>query len=98
MSLAGDWKNWQPSEPVELLRPETEEEGGNLPVSPSHFGSVHEPVHQLRDPAIFEENDRLYLLYSGAGESNICCAELTMQETSPPKTKLKNQMPPKGII
>jgi hypothetical protein len=84
MSLAGDWKNWQPSEPVELLRPETEEEGGNLPVSPSRFGSVHEPVHQLRDPAICQEDDRLYLLYSGAGETNICGAELTMQETSQP--------------
>lgn len=82
MLLAGDWKAWRPSDPVELLRPETEEEGGNLPVSPSRFGAVHKPVHQLRDPAIYEEDDRLYLLYTGAGEANICGAELEIKESS----------------
>lgn len=84
MSLAGDWKAWRPSRPVELLRSETEEEGGYLPVRPSRFGSVHEPVHELRDPAIYEENGRLYLLYTGAGETNICGAELEKQENSQP--------------
>ncbi len=76
MSLTGDWKEWQPSEPVEVLRPETEEEGGTLPMFPSRFGAIHEPVHELRDPAIYEEDDRLYLFYTGAGETNICGAEL----------------------
>lgn len=80
MSLTGNWKAWRPSEPVELLRPGTEEEGGNLPVYPSRFGAVHEPAHQLRDPAIYEESGRLYLLYTGAGETNICGAELEIQE------------------
>jgi hypothetical protein len=33
---------------------------------------------QLRDPAIFEDDDgRTYLLYSVAGESGIAIAELT---------------------
>ena len=80
--LTENWKEWQPSEPVELLRPETEEEGGNLPVYLSRFGAVHEPVHELRDPAIYEEYDRLYLFYTGAGECNICGAELTREEIS----------------
>jgi hypothetical protein len=84
MSLTGDWKNWRPSEPAELLRPETEKEGGNLPVLPSRFGSIHEPVHQLRDPAIYKEDDRLYLLYTGAGETNICCAELRIHARHTP--------------
>lgn len=77
MSLNGDWHHWQPSEPVDILRPETTEEGSDLPIRPSSFGAVHECVHQLRDPAIYTEDNRLYLLYTGAGESNICAAELT---------------------
>jgi hypothetical protein len=31
---------------------------------------------QLRDPAIFEENGRIYLFYAVAGESGIAIAEL----------------------
>ena len=34
-------------------------------------GAVGVPVHQLRDPYIYEENGQLYILYSGAGEQNI---------------------------
>lgn len=82
MVLTGNWKEWQPSEPVELLRPETEIEGGNLPLCPSYFEAVHEPVNELRDPAIYEENEKLYLLYTGAGETNICGAELVNEEVS----------------
>jgi len=33
-------------------------------------------VNQLRDPAIFEEDDRVYLLYAVAGESGIAIAEI----------------------
>jgi len=76
MLLTGDWRAWRLSEPVELLRPETVEEGANLPLFPSRFGPVHEPVHQLRDPAVYEEDGKLYLLYTGAGETNICGAEI----------------------
>jgi len=76
MSLAGDWRSWQPSEPVEVLRPETDCEGGLLPVRPSQFGAIHEAARELRDPAIFEEDGRTYLFYTGAGESCVCGAEL----------------------
>jgi hypothetical protein len=33
-------------------------------------------VRQLRDPAIFREDGKTYLLYSIAGESGIAVAEL----------------------
>jgi hypothetical protein len=33
-------------------------------------------VNQLRDPAIYVEDDRIYLLYAIAGESGIAIAEL----------------------
>jgi len=32
----------------------------------------------LRDPAIFEENERVYLLYAVAGESGIAIAEVVL--------------------
>jgi len=33
-------------------------------------------VNQLRDPAIFEENNRIFLLYAIAGEQGIGIGEL----------------------
>jgi hypothetical protein len=37
-------------------------------------------VNQLRDPAIFEEDGRTYLLYAVAGESGIAIAEIWPDE------------------
>ena len=34
------------------------------------------PVNQLRDPAIYEEDGRIYLLYAVAGEQGIGIGEL----------------------
>ena len=34
------------------------------------------PVNQLRDPAIYEEDGRVYLLYTVAGERGIALAEV----------------------
>ena len=64
------------AEPLEVLAPELPYEGGDLPRLPSVRGLVDQPVCQLRDPAIFEEADRAYLLYSVAGEHGIAIAEL----------------------
>lgn len=76
MSLTGSWKEWQPTEPIEILRLEKEEEGGHLPLRASRFEAASEPLNELRDPEIYEESDKLYLFYTGAGETNICGAEL----------------------
>ena len=75
--LEGDWRRWHASEAVEVLRPELPYEGSSQPLRPSKSGAVHEPVHELRDPAIYREAGRTLLLYSGAGETSICGAELT---------------------
>ena len=77
MSLDGDWRRWHASEAVEVLRPELPHEGSDRPLRPSKSGAVHEPVNELRDPAIYREAGRTWLLYSGAGETSICGAELT---------------------
>ncbi|MCY4375424.1 MAG: hypothetical protein OXC31_16810 [Spirochaetaceae bacterium] len=77
MSLEGDWRRWQASEAVEVLRPELPYEGAGRPLRPSTSGAVHEPVNELRDPAIFTDAGKTCLLYSGAGETSICGSELT---------------------
>ena len=40
-------------------------------------GAVRGQENALRDPAIFSEDDRTYLLYSVAGESGIAIAEIS---------------------
>ena len=79
IDLSGDWQDWTQSESVEILRPGTDYEGADLPVEPSRGGHIDERVHQLRDPAIFQENGETYLLYSVAGESGIAIARLSFE-------------------
>lgn len=76
VSLAGDWRGWVAEGEAEVLRPETDYEGGHLPLEGSWRGAVHVPVRQLRDPCVFEEDGRLFLLYAVRGESGIALAEL----------------------
>jgi hypothetical protein len=71
-----DWMDWEESERVELMRPETEWEGAELAIAPSRGGHIDERVNQLRDPTIFEEDGKVYLLYSVAGERGIAIAQL----------------------
>ncbi|NLS79379.1 MAG: hypothetical protein GXY76_19180 [Chloroflexi bacterium] len=75
--LTQDWASWQPSEPVTVLEPEQDWEGGNLELVASRRGAIHEPARQLRDPAIHEEDGHAYLLYSVAGEHGIAIAEIS---------------------
>jgi hypothetical protein len=74
---SSDWDHWKPSPPFEVLRPEEAWEGADLPLTPSVRGEWPLPVRELRDPAVFAEDDRLFLLYAAAGEQAIGIAELT---------------------
>ena len=76
IDLRLDWEEWKASEPFSILRPETEWEGGRLRLEPSQRGAIHGPARQLRDPCVYQEGDRVYLLYAAAGESGIAMAEL----------------------
>ncbi|MBK1826741.1 hypothetical protein [Haloferula rosea] len=69
-----DWKGAFPSQ--ELIAPEENWEGGDLPIDISRLGSAT-GVRQLRDPGILEDLDgRTYLFYSGRGEEAIGVAQL----------------------
>ena len=76
IDISGPWVTWKTSEPVEILRPEKEWEGAGLPLAKSVRSFAPGPVNQLRDPAIYEEDGRVYLLYAVQGESGIALAEL----------------------
>jgi len=78
IDLNKDWSDWSPSEPVEVLRPERAWEGADAQEEPSTRSVAYGKVKQLRDPAIFVEGDRSYLLYAVAGESGIAIAKLTI--------------------
>jgi hypothetical protein len=75
IDITKPWMQWQVSETVEVLRPELTWEGADAPVEPSVRSVAYGHVNQLRDPYIFEEAGRTYLLYVVAGESGIAIAE-----------------------
>lgn len=76
LDISKDWSEWTESEAIEVLRPERDWEGADAPVEPSVRSVAYGHVNQLRDPGIFEDEGRIYLLYSVAGESGIAIAEL----------------------
>ncbi len=80
IDLSGDWMTWEETAPVEVLRPERDWEGADAPLEPSVRSTAYGHVNQLRDPAIYEEGDRTYLLYSVAGESGIAIAEVHIDD------------------
>ena len=80
VKLTPNWLDWQLCEPVTVLEPEMDYEGAGLPLEPSRRGAIHEAARQLRDPCIFEEGGRTYLLYSVAGEQGIAIAEWSRDE------------------
>lgn len=77
VDLRADWRDWRVSAPREILRPERDWEGADLPVEPSRAGAVDAPANQLRDPAVFVEGAAVRLLYSVAGEHGIGLAALS---------------------
>ncbi|TVR50060.1 MAG: hypothetical protein EA425_10735 [Puniceicoccaceae bacterium] len=77
IDLTKPWRFWQVEAIRSLLKPEHDWEGVLQPVRPSRVGAVHEPVHELRDPAVFRDADgSLHLLYSTAGESGIAITRI----------------------
>jgi len=78
IDLRGDWMGWRDRAPVEILRPERPWEGADAPPVPSIRSTAYGQVNQLRDPAIYAEDGRVYLLYAVAGESGIAIAKVEL--------------------
>ena len=76
IDLRQDWREWRGTRFEEIIRPETDCEGANEPLLPSSGGTKDFPVHELRDPFVYEEEGIVYLFYSTAGEQGIGLAEL----------------------
>ena len=76
VDLTRDWKEWTPSRGEAVLEPELDYEGAKEPLVPSKNGAINVPVRQLRDPAVFHEDGKRYLLYAVAGEQGIAIGEL----------------------
>jgi hypothetical protein len=70
VALADEPSKWRASSPIVVLAPEREYEGVGAALTPSSFkGETN--VRQLRDPYLFVDGDRTYLLYAVAGETGI---------------------------
>ncbi len=76
IDLTADWRDWQTTSPEIILEPQFDYEGVGRELVASVRGLASEPMRELRDPAIFSEDSRNYLLYSVAGEHGIGIAEI----------------------
>ena len=76
IDLNEDWQTWTATPAIDVLRPVESWEGAGEALEPSARGLAKTPVNQLRDPAIYEEDDHRYLLYSFAGEQGIALTQL----------------------
>ncbi|MBF68347.1 MAG: hypothetical protein CMQ29_11710 [Gammaproteobacteria bacterium] len=76
--MTGDWRHWQENASELVASPEQPWEGVDEPVLASKRGAILERVHQLRDPAVFEDQGVLYLFYSGGGEFALGGARLML--------------------
>jgi hypothetical protein len=76
VDISKDWTEWRGSRFEEVLRPGKEYEGVKEPIERSVGGWAPEAVHQLRDPYVFEEDGKAYLLYAVAGEKGIGMGEI----------------------
>jgi hypothetical protein len=80
IKLTDSWLDWKVGKSHELLRSEKKYEGARFPAVRSKSGAKIN-VHQLRDPFIFEDDGRLYLYYTIAGEMGIAVARLQRRAT-----------------
>ncbi len=77
VDIARPWLEWSSSEPFEVIRPEEDWEGAQLPSVRSIRSFWPEPANQLRDPYVFGDSDgSVYLFYAVAGERGIGVARL----------------------
>ena len=70
----GPWTSWRGSDMSIALRPEMPWEGGLLPLARSRAGGVDTPKRELRDPYLYVDRKRQFLIYATSGESGLAIA------------------------
>jgi hypothetical protein len=78
VDLTKDWTEWKAGPPADVLTSQVSYECFDLPLAPSKAGDIDTPVHQLRDPGIFEDDGKVYLFYSICGEQGLAAAEVSL--------------------
>tara|TARA_R110001606_G_scaffold337288_1_gene485336 strand:+ start:180 stop:1706 length:1527 start_codon:yes stop_codon:yes gene_type:complete len=78
--------NWKLINTEVILKPTYNYEGSDIPLRPSSFGSGI--GNELRDPCVFVEDDKKYLLYTVAGEAGIAITKLHNTPTDIKKYKI----------
>ena len=81
VDLRPHWTEWTVTAPIEVLRPEAVYEGADLPLVQSKGGMSSGRERALRDPAILDDDGRLYLYYTVAGETGIAVAQIHLPIT-----------------
>ncbi|MBC8443413.1 hypothetical protein H8D79_01665, partial [PVC group bacterium] len=77
VDLSQPWTEWCGTPLEEVLRSEMGYEGVSAPLVASEGGASHVPVHQVRDPHVYQEGDDTYLVYSVAGERGLAIARIS---------------------
>jgi len=80
VDLTAEWTAWWASEPIEVLAPGAPYECIDLPNEPSEGGDIDRPARQIRDPFVFDDQDRTFLFYSTCGEQGIAAAEISLPD------------------
>ncbi len=76
IDLSADWSAWKAGEIRPVLTPETSYECPDLPNEPSAVGEIDHPARQMRDPAVFVEDGKIFLFYTFCGEQGVAGAEI----------------------
>jgi hypothetical protein len=79
IKLTDNWNDWTPTQPITIVEPKKAYEGTDLPLAASKSGLFIGKTRELRDPALYVEGNKWYLLYSVAGENGIGIGELTIR-------------------
>lgn len=79
MDVSRDWTTWELANTHSFRQPEFSWEGTDLEIKSSQSGFASAELHELRDPGIYVEADRCYLLYSVKGESGIGICDISRE-------------------
>ena len=71
-------EDWKVSNIFTVAKPEMQYEGVNIKMKPSKAGASEIEENGLRDPFIFEDNNKLYMFYCVKGEFGIALSELQL--------------------